>query len=506
MPRRIQWVAAKMEPMALSRTQTFGLGIVVTVLFLGGFTFAATRPPSNAQPSTSLPASVSAAPSSAAPTPSHSAVGPIGPQPNRPYGKDDALGGAIREGTVNRSTMSLTATYDADIRLVVRTGELHVTTTIIARNDDPEPIDRIELNSMALVLASPVLEAVTVDGNPVQATIDGQTIVVPLGGVLRPGASVRLMVAYRATIGDRIDGHYWLFTRSRGYVEIYRWLPWVSRVIAWPHEVGEALMTPVSPRVRVRLRTDRPVVVGATGQRIGGEEKARDFTFTASNDRDFNLIVAENYRVATETVEGVEVRVLTRPGGLPASALLANARTSLPFYGERLGAYPYPTLTIAESAAGYGMESPAMVWIPRTFGPGNRAYTVPHEIAHQWFYSLVGNDQALDPFFDEAITDFMARDLMGLLRAPRCGFERADLPVYDYTADCYFESVYVRGSQLFDDIRDDMGSAAFWAALRGYIEAHRHAFGTTRGLFDALDAATDLNLRPRIEALLPSIY
>ena len=30
-------------------------------------------------------------------------------------------------------------------------------------------------------------------------------------------------------------------------------------------------------------------------------------------------------------------------------------------------------------------------------------YVVHHETAHQWFYSLVGNDQALDPWLDEAL-------------------------------------------------------------------------------------------------------
>jgi aminopeptidase N len=100
----------------------------------------------------------------------------------------------------------------------------------------------------------------------------------------------------------------------------------------------------------------------------------------------------------------------------------------------------------------------------------------------------------------------MARDLMGLLRAPNCAFDHADGTVYEYEGNCYFESVYVRGSLLFDSIRDDMGNDAFWGALREYVDAHRNGFGTTRGLFDALDAATDVNLRPRIEALLPSLY
>ena len=498
-----------MAPMANRRTKVLGFALVGIVVFLGGFAFAATRPDSNAQPSGSGVASNPTA-SPLAPTPTPRLVDPPGPvRPSaRPGGLDGNPRSAIQPGSVDRSTIAMTATYDAVADLEVRTGKLHVTTSIVARNDDAEAIDRVELTTLAMVLAPHVLESVKVDGQEAAAVVDGQTILVPLGGHLPLGERVSITVRYRVTIDDRVDGHYWLFTRARGYVELYRWLPWVSRVVPWPHPVGEADVTPVSPMVRVRLRTDRPVIVGSSGVQVDGDPSvaSRDVTVSAANVRDFNLIVAEDYRVTSATVEGVDVRVLTRPGGLSADILLGHARRSLPAFGANLVPYPYPTLTIAESAAGYGMESPALVWIPRTLTRSDMNYTVPHEIAHQWFYSLVGNDQAADPFADEAMGDFMARDLMGLLRGSRCAFDEADGSVFDYDRACYFETVYVRGSQLFDSIRDDMGNAAFWAAVRGYVEEYRNRIGSTRALFDALDAATELNLRPRIEALMPSVY
>ena len=497
--------------MASRQTQNLGLGIAGVVVAIGVLAFTASRSPSNPLASgSSVAANPSSSPIAPTPAPSHAE---LTTEPVRPRG--DGIGGLdvapptdIRAGTVNRSTLTMTATYDADVRLEVRTGKLHVTATIVARNDDPEPIDRLELHTLATVLAATTIKGVTVDGEAVDATVDGQTIFVPLGGILPSGGHVRVAVTYESTIDTRADGQHWLFTRAGGYVELYRWLPWVSRAIRWPHPTGEAYVTPVSPAVQVRLRTNRAVVVGSSGVQVGGDPNAAgtDFTLRATNVRDFNLIVAEGYRVATADVGGVGVRALTRPGGLPADVLLGHARLSLPVFGANLVPYPYPTLTIAESAGGYGMESPALIWIPRTMTTTGMNYTVPHEIAHQWFYSLVGNDQAADPFADEAMGDFMARDLMGTLRGARCPFNYADDTVFDYADPCYFETVYVRGSQLFDSIRDDMGNAAFWTAVRGYVEAYRDKIGSTRALFDALDAATPLNLKPRIEALLPSVY
>ena len=47
----------------------------------------------------------------------------------------------------------------------------------------------------------------------------------------------------------------------------------------------------------------------------------------------------------------------------------------------------------------------------------NLRYLVAHETAHQWFYGIVGNDQARQPFADEAAADFVARYVLGLRRA-----------------------------------------------------------------------------------------
>src|SRR5262249_19682088 len=218
----------------------------------------------------------------------------------------------------------------------------------------------------------------------------------------------------------------WLFTRTAGVVELYRWLPWVSREVSFERQAGDPFVTGTSPRVRVRIRSDRPVFVASSGDQIAGAtQPSRDVTLFGADVRDFNLILSETYHVSTKIVAGVKVRVLTRPGGLPAATLHALARRALLSYNAHIGPYPWPTLTLAESAAGYGMESPALFCLPphRTHA---LPYLVSHEIAHEWFYGLVGSDQVADPFADEAMADFLARDLIGTLRTSRCPFERAD--------------------------------------------------------------------------------
>jgi len=143
------------------------------------------------------------------------------------------------------------------------------------------------------------------------------------------------------------------------------------------------------------------------------------------------------------------------------------------------------------------MESPGLTWIPTS--AGSLSYLVAHETGHQWFYGIVGNDQARQPYADEAATDFVARYVLGLRRASRCSTARLDLSIYRYSSACYYEDIYIQGGNFLDDTRRTMGSTAFWAGMRDYLARYRFKIAGTKTLLDVLDDHTPLNLVPRYE-------
>ena len=88
------------------------------------------------------------------------------------------------------------------------------------------------------------------------------------------------------------------------------------------------------------------------------------------------------------------------------------AAEALTIYQREFGAYPYRELDIVETAttAG-GIEYPGLVVV------ASRLYSDPkrqtffesatvHEVAHQWWYNVVGNDQVNHPWLDEALTQY----------------------------------------------------------------------------------------------------
>ena len=153
--------------------------------------------------------------------------------------------------------------------------------------------------------------------------------------------------------------------------------------------------------------------------------------------------------------------------------LLRAARRALAAFEAWVGEYPYPTLDVARSAAGYALESPALVWVPLSLRRDVASFVV-HEVAHQWFYGVVGSDQVAEPFADEAVTEFLTLTLTGGFRGSDCPKARLDLSVYAYSSDCYVEVIYVQGPNFLEMLRRDIGDAAFWDALSTYYHEGRY--------------------------------
>jgi aminopeptidase N len=88
------------------------------------------------------------------------------------------------------------------------------------------------------------------------------------------------------------------------------------------------------------------------------------------------------------------------------------AAKALTVYQKEFGAYPYRELDVVETGttAG-GIEYPGLVAVAsRFYSDANRqavfeSATV-HEVAHQWWYNVVGNDQVNHPWLDEALAQY----------------------------------------------------------------------------------------------------
>ena len=329
-------------------------------------------------------------------------------------------------GSVNRTSINLEATYDARIRIGWDSRNVKVESIATIRNTSGVSIDRVELNTVAPRLGAMTLTGAFVDEQPVDASVSDQTIVVPLGGVLPDGAAAVVEVRYAARLKASLGGSNWMFAKANGIANLYRWLPWVSRKTPFDRpNFGDPFVTPTSPLVRVRIVPDRAMRFATSGEKVATEGLIQ--TFEARNVRDFTITASPSFVTRSTTVGSTKIVGIARSTTV-ANRLRDEGARAFGKLKALLGSYPYPTLRVVQSAGGYAMESPALVWLPYGLETSRYRYLVTHEVAHQWFYGLVGSDQAREPFTDEAAADFVTRYVLSQRRSSNCSTGSSTTP------------------------------------------------------------------------------
>jgi aminopeptidase N len=183
-----------------------------------------------------------------------------------------------------------------------------------------------------------------------------------------------------------------------------------------------------------------------------------------------------------------------------AQMALDVASHALKDYGARYTPFPYTEFDIVSTPTlALGIEYPGMIAITARIydvdsdyrGTPARVYmesTIAHETGHQWFYSLVGDDQLDDPWLDESLTQFAtlqyytdeygeggARGFRDSLQGRWASVNNEKipigLPVAKYTGQEYGAIVYGRGPLFFVALRDEMGAEAFDSFLKDYTQS-----------------------------------
>jgi hypothetical protein len=383
----------------------------------------------------------------------------------------------------------LPATYDVSANINYGAGTLTVRSSATVTNNTAAPVMQLVFNVAPLRVGHATLGTTTVGAQAATVTVSDQSVIVALPSALQPAAHVTVSIAYSAKFATTTTDKNWLFAKLKGTLTAYRWIPWLSAAIPFDRpNYGSPFLTAVSADVSVRLTSERRLIYGTSGQLTSTSTDQLTQTFAAKNVRDFNFAADPGYSRLVGWSGTTKIVVLYKL--LPSSKMLYWAQRALEFYSSKVGPYVYPTLVLAETGGGTGMESPAMVWLPDGTSSARIPYLVAHEVAHQWFYAMLGSNQATEPFADEAVADFLARKLLANFRASSCSQQRLDGTVWDYTDACYYEVIYIEGGNYLKAYRALVGGSLFWAGMRAYYKIYLFRIGGTRQLWATLDAVS----------------
>ncbi|MFC4333174.1 M1 family aminopeptidase [Streptomyces andamanensis] len=254
---------------------------------------------------------------------------------------------------------------------------------------------------------------------------------------------------------------------------------------------------------KVSLDHPSSLLVPATGTSADtpGSSGRTVTTATAAKVRDFAWAAGPFSKISGTSPGGIAVNVYSVSGISSASAqsMLSTAKSAVDAHAARFGAYPYGELdAVIDNTYWFGgMEYPGFVLdlVSTT--------ALTHEIGHQWWYGIVGDDEYNSPWLDEAFTDY-ATDLAQGITGTNCwnsvswasGAEKItnSMAYWDAHSSRYSTVVYGYGKCALHDLRRLIGDSTMTKLLKDYATAHWYGVSTTAEFKAAAQAATGTDL------------
>lgn len=400
----------------------------------------------------------------------------------------------------------------------IATDIYHVTGTEQVRYTNAEGIslDAVQFRLFPNILGGEMtVSNVKADGKSVipKYSLQDSLLSVTLPQPLEPGQSVILSMDFAVAVPQSVELNYGVLAYYEEVLTLAHAYPMIA---VYDDEGWNAEIPPQSGDVTyadaafflVKINAPRQLTLVTSGQKVNSSEAgplARQTLNIASGPaRDFYLVASPNYEEVSQTVGEVTIHSYAASEvKTDAQFALDVAARAIEDYSARYAPFPYAEFDIvATPTLALGIEYPGVIAITSRIYGANAFYggdyleaTVAHEVGHQWFYNLVGDDQLDDPWLDESLTQFItlqyyvdeygadgAQGFREELEGRWQSVGRADipvgLPVAEYSDLEYSAIVYGRGALFFVALQEEMGREAFDAFIKKYTETFSWGIAT----------------------------
>jgi len=275
------------------------------------------------------------------------------------------------------------------------------------------------------------------------------------------------------------------------------------------------------------LNVPKEMIIAATGKQVSKIITATRTIYQFDPIYPVRNIVFSASRyfiVESQMRDGVNVSTFYIPKSeyLWEDFALNKVLKSLSLYNETFGTYPYPTMNVIETYAWYGgMEYPCQVFISEQYDdiylPVRRWYfekVIIHEVAHEWWYNLIGNDEVDFGVIDEGLAcwthDYYGEVFYGdwdyfkdhdfldetrtfyITNGRTC---RVNKSTYQYAiSDDYYYACYSKAPLLFDFLRHYIGDTDYLLGLKYFFAEYRFKHAVLYDLLNAFEYVTDYEL------------
>lgn len=371
------------------------------------------------------------------------------------------------------------------------------------------------------------IDNIIVEGNEADYTISGYSdglLTVFLNEPLEPDKSITIEMEYTVVMpncmgrfgyGDKT----WKAANWYPIAAVYDDKGWALDPY---YPIGDPFYSEISDYT-VIIKAPNQYVIASTGTDMSCTQKGsyKEWEFKAPSVRDFAWVASPDFNTISKRVGDTTVisYYYTDEYGEKALDYAADA---LKIFNDKFGLYPYKRLSVVESDFFIGgMEYPNLVMIDTNIYSekylGWLEMVTVHEIAHQWWYGVVGNDQVNEAWLDEGLTEYSAVLYYGARYGPDKEkyiysnmiaegkysalqeyvkeSEVINRPIHEFKNWIEYDIlVYGKGAMMFHEMRNILGDKVFLNALREYYKKYKYKNVKAEDMIETFSEVSGRNL------------
>jgi hypothetical protein len=425
------------------------------------------------------------------------------------------------------SSSSARTQYSLSALLDYYGHKLAVDETIQYTNQAGVPLSELVLAVQPNTRSGFTLENLLLDGNQLAYDLSGQRLTVYLPQPLQPNAQLTLAMRFRISIPAKVKD------RPYGYdvdqVNLTDWYPFIvpyagGWILHDEYYLGEHLVYD-SADFDVSIRTTDPGIVLATSG--VGEPNGEWTRYRLTGARTFAFSASDQFKIVEATAGGAQIRSYYYPGYETQGLAILNAAVrAIGLFETKFAPYPYGSLAIIQADLNDGQEYDGLIFLATRFyneyngsARSNLVTIGVHEVAHQWWFGLVGSDSAMEPWLDEALSIY-SEALFYQYIYPNAynwwwqfrvnyfnpsGY--VDTTIYEGgTFRAYVNAVYLNGGNFMEALHLRMGDDDFFRFLREYASRYGRGRATAYDFFAVARQNTSADISDLVRAYFRGGY
>jgi hypothetical protein len=329
-----------------------------------------------------------------------------------------------------------------------------------------------------------------------------------------------------------------------GITQLGNWIPTVpvqtrdGFIIHPYYDIGDPFFSRMAD-YSVEIETEEGTGVVGSGRLIdverGGDREV--WRFAVEGSRDAAFAAGSSLRGLEREVGSTTVRTWYNGEDTLTGARLADESVSaLQHFSQAFGPLVMDDVDVVTVSNPLGgMEYPGLVYVSSGFSRlaglpllpelvdhsefevDQERYVTGHELAHQWWYAEVGNDQVREPWLDEGFVEastrlwLLAEDddertwkIAHLQRKPALGDDDAigaPVSAFENNSD-YSDAIYEAGGELLLRLRADSGPIEYERLMRAWFRNERGEIGTIGGFIDLAERTIGQDARRLLQRYL----